>query len=280
MNKPILKNFFNHTNKNITFLILDFNRPTETNLLLNSIKKYVKFDHSVILYSNGGEQNYIKDFYDKNLIDIAILSKKNDGSGIGTIRLIELCPTEYFIYIQCDNFFYRDFSFEELDLMRKELDKDKVGVISLTNLNSFSERAFMCKTEFYLKNHFQEGGGTGPTQVLNLLNSEQAMTKWLEKNNKDIVIWNQLLIDSGLFSIVETPCGGSLIRRCDSQELKILKLPKQKMPLWNLSEIEWEDILNNKWEDWTIPKASIPWIFFMSNKRYENPKNNILYPKY
>lgn len=280
MNKPILKNFFGHTKKDISFLILDYNRPAETNLLLTSIKKHIKFNYSVILYSNGGQQEYIKKYYDDNMIDLLLLSKKNEGSGIGTIRLAEICPTEYFIYIQCDNFFYRDFSLEELNQMKGILDREDIGAISLVNLESFSERSFMCKTDFYLKNIFHEGGGTGPTQALNLLNSEQTMTKWLDYNNKKHLIWNSFLIDSGLFSTVETPCGGILLRRCDSQELKVLKLPKQKMPLWNLSEEEWQDILNNNWEPWRIPKASVPWIFFMSNRKYENPKNNTIYPKY
>jgi GT2 family glycosyltransferase len=55
------------------FLILDYNRPKESELCLKSIKNFVKFDHSIIYLSNGGEQEYIYSYYKKGLIDKLIL---------------------------------------------------------------------------------------------------------------------------------------------------------------------------------------------------------------
>ena len=68
-------------------LILDYNRPKESELLLASIKKYANFNYKIIYLSNGGEQDYAIDYYNKGLIDKLILRKHNSGCGLGTREL-------------------------------------------------------------------------------------------------------------------------------------------------------------------------------------------------
>ena len=277
------KDIFKRVSKLISFLILDFNRPEELKALLYSLKHHVKFDdYEVILLSNGGQQDYVFDLYEEGLIDKCILSRVNEGSGFGTLRLTDFCQSEYFINIQCDHQFARDLSSHEVGEMIKTLDHPKVGFIDFSFItrrqNKFSERAFMMKTDFYNSNPLQEGGGTGPSQNLTLKGTEDATGEWITKNNLLGVDWQpRLLFDIGKYAVIETPCGGVLRRRCDSQELEVIKLPKEKMPLWNLLDKEWDDILEGKWERWRIPEKSIEWIFFLFDDSFENEELNSKY---
>lgn len=281
----MLKECFKRISKNLSILILDFNRPNESFTLLTSIKKHVKVDYEVIFLSNGGNQDYVFDLYERGLIDKCILNKKNEGSGFGTIRLTEFCQSKYFLNLQCDHAFIRDFEEAEFDEIKQVLEDPSVGSIDLTFLSkiqngNFSERAFICKTEFYCSNPFQEGGGTGPEQNLNFKGSEPAMSEWLKCNSKKSITWQpQLVVDTGQYAVIETKCGGVLKRRCDTHEIKVLKRPNEKMPMWSLSDSDWERIINGEWKDWEIPENSKGWIFFLFREEFENPNLNNKYFK-
>ena len=69
--------------------ILDFNRPKESEILLMTLKQNAQFEHNIVYISNGGEQDYVKKFYDDGLINTLILNKKNLGCGIGTRHVLE-----------------------------------------------------------------------------------------------------------------------------------------------------------------------------------------------
>jgi len=270
----MLKAPFKRIAKKVSFLILDYSRPQETATLLNSIKRHVKFnDYEVIYLSNGGDQTYVPLFYKSGLIDKCILSKKNEGSGLGTLRLTEFCQSPYFINLQCDNYLIRPFEECELNLMI-DLLSGEVGAIDFTELKPFSERAFMMDTEFYCSNPLQEGGGTGPEQGLSLKGTEQATYEWIIQNNKSVYCWPNLIGDSGKYAIIEVG-KGVLERRCDTQELKVWKTPKSSMPLWNLTDEEWKDILEGKWKDWRIPEKSKKWVFHLFSQEFEDPENEI-----
>ena len=86
----------------VEYLILDYERKEEARLLLNSIKKYSKFDYTVTFLCNGGEQSYAKKLKEEGLIDKLILNQVNTGSGGGTVQLFAQCETEYALYIQVD----------------------------------------------------------------------------------------------------------------------------------------------------------------------------------
>ena len=71
----------------VEYLILDYEREEESTLLLNSIKQYSKFSHTVTFLSNGGSQDYVKKLKNQGLIDKLILNEVNVGCGAGTIQL-------------------------------------------------------------------------------------------------------------------------------------------------------------------------------------------------
>lgn len=272
------KNLFPETGANdLCFLILDYNRPAESLVLLNSIKRHVKFQHKVIFYSNGGIQDYAFDFFQKGLIDTLVLNKLNEGSSIGTIRLTEICYSKYFINLQCDNYLIRDFYLEEAIDMARTLEETDAGAIDFAMVGNqvFSERAFMSRVDFYSRNPFFSAAGTGPFQSDTLPNSEQAMTKWLQVNNKKIRHWpNRLIADNGKYAVLEIG-QGVFKRRTDTQELSILKTPKEKAPAFNLTDAEWDIILKGDWADWRIPEKSREWVFHFYSNDFENPSNEI-----
>lgn len=275
----MVKSFFKKLGKTLSFVVLDFNRPQCAELCLQSIKDRVKFDnYEVIFYSNGGQQDYVGRLYGKGLIDKCILSTKNEGSGFATPRAAEFVQTDFFINLQCDNMFIRDFTLEEFLTIKKTFKKDKrVGALNLFYCEKFSERAYIINTKFYCQNTMHEGGGAGPYFELGK-NSETTTQEWVYKKGKTCGWWSPekpLIGDIGKYAINEFPCGGSFVRRCDTQELTVVVAPKKRYDCYNLSSEEWDLILANKWPAWTIPKASIPWVFFYFSNEFEDKKNEI-----
>jgi hypothetical protein len=255
---------FEYLDKQLTFLILDYCRPAETSYLLHSIRHFVKFDnYEVVLLSNGGEQYYIWEMYEKGLIDKAILSRENEGSGFGTLRLSHFCQTPYFINFQCDNALRRHFGQEELDTMKAVLETTDAGAIDFAMVGKgvFSERAFMVNTAFYCENIFARGGGAG--RFYELPSTEETMSKWLAHCNKTVHNWNPPLVaDTGKYSIHQTKYGGTYHRRNDTGQLSWLKIPSQKEPILNLTDAEWDDILNKRWKNGRIPQNHKPFFFY------------------
>src|SRR5690606_12883145 len=99
-------NKFKQFGKKWSFAILDYNKPKEAFLVLESIKNRIKIPrdlYEVVYYSNGGNQEYVIDLYKQGLIDKLILSKENEGCNAGTIRLVNSIATEYFFFLEVDN---------------------------------------------------------------------------------------------------------------------------------------------------------------------------------
>lgn len=259
--------FYNHLNKEISFLIVDFNRPNESRLLVESLHKHVKFEnYEVIFYSNGGIQDYVIDFYKKGLITRLILNQKNDGIGMAQPRLIEFCQTDYFINVQCDRYMSRDFSLEELNSMKHTFDDNKkLGAIDFCFNNIFSENAYMMNTNFACKVPNHKGGGPGPFYFLGE-GSETSTYNWIIKNKLEVKKWPyKLFDDSGMYAVQELPCGGIFKKRTDTQQLTIIKKPLKKyneVPGLRISDKEWEQILNGTYINGTIPDGHKKDVFF------------------
>ncbi len=265
---------FECLNLQISFLVLAFERAAETKLLLQSIKQHVKFDrYEVILLVNGGNQTSFLPLYQEGLCDKLILSRTNEGSGGGTVRLIQACATELFIYLQNDNFFQEDLTQEHLTLLKILLDTPDIAAVDFTGLvprcHHFSERAFAAKKSYYLSNDLLRVGGTGPFQ--HVRGTEPTFYDFFSRDKKYVASFSSWIGDSGVYSIVETPCGGKLRIRTDTHELSIIEIPKKPMPMFNLSGEEWDQIIAGKWVNGTIPKQSEGHVFFMFRRGYDYP---------
>jgi hypothetical protein len=238
-------------------LILDYNRPKESELCLWSIKKHAKFNHKIIYLSNGGEQDYAYSFYKNGLIDKLVLRKNNSGCGLGTRELFNDFDlnSEFVIYVQCDQYMVRDLSESEI-LMYKNNIKDDILYIDLAANQGggrYSERAHFINKNTY--NRIPNSIG-GPGPFANEKWTEESIQNYMKDNNLKFLSASPIVFaDNGKYSIREYPCGGQLLMYTDTKQVFIIKPIKKKIDFINISltEEEWDQILNNKWINGTIP---------------------------
>ena len=148
----------------IEYLILDYNRPEEAKILVESIKLHSAFDHSVTFLSNGGEQDYAKDLQEKGLIDNLILNKFNSGEGGGATQLFAQCQTEYAFYIEVDQSLIEPLRQEQIDRWINILESGEYHCIDLSgdqNQGKYSMRAQFIGAHFW-NSISKTIGGPGP----------------------------------------------------------------------------------------------------------------------
>ena len=242
----------------ITYALLDYNRPIESELCLKSIHKFSKFPYQIVYISNGGNQDYVVDYYKRGLIDKLILRKKNSGCGLGTRECFNDFDlnSDYIIYVQVDQFMIREFPKEEITEYISLLYHSKFFYIDLAgnqgNGNP-SERALLINKYNYrmIPNTI---GGPGP--YANYKWTEQSMQEYMRGNNFRFYIAPLLFSDNGKISRREYPNGGELIQFTDEKSVYITKPITQRIDFPNIkfTNEEWELILNNKWVNGTIPE--------------------------
>lgn len=244
-----------------TILVLDYNKPVESELLLNSIKAGCQFDYELIYLSNGGEQEYVFDFYKRGLIDKLIINKKNTGCGNGTVELFKHCSTKYAFYIQNDQILNcyitkkhiegfinilenRYYNYRCVDLAGKQAGE-----------NNFSERAHFIDVDFYKnipKGIENKYGGPGPFNYNKYV--EQYVQEFFKQNKCHVFHTIPMFIDNGQTSIREIG-DGKYIHTCDTKVLKVLKQPTYKTDVYPpLNDSEWECLLAGNWP----PEGKIP----------------------
>lgn len=248
----------------ISFLVLDYNRPGETYQCLKSIRQNAKFDNQIIYLSNGGNQDYVFDFYRQGLMDKVILNKENSGLGFGTTDLFRMCNTDYAIYFQNDQWLAREFTQQELDEMLKIIDRiypdhtqRKVKSIGLAGdpcQGQYSERAHLIRTAFYNNIPDMPNGGAGPYHHIEW--NEGYIQKWYKHHGLLHYIWPKPLVgDNGCFALRENPDGSKWRHRTDTKELWLLGGPvKEKYIYPNFTQEEWDEVLKAQaWPNGRIP---------------------------
>lgn len=240
------------------FLILDYNRPQESELCLKSIKNFAKFDYSIIYLSNGGEQKYVYSYYENGLIDKLILRKKNSGCGLGTRELFNDfdIDSDFVFYIQCDQFMIRDL-YEKEVISYTEAIKDNILYIDLASNQghgNYSERAHFINKNIYNKIPNTIGG---PGPFANEKWTEESVQDYIKNNNLTFLsVTPPVFQDNGKVSYRQFPCGGETMHYTDTKQLWILKPLKQKYLDWpniELTDEEWNLVINNKWENGSVP---------------------------
>lgn len=156
----------NPHNLMFSFLVLDFNKEEETLICLKSIRERYKgsYPYEIVLYSNGGNQDYIWNYYKAGLADRVVLNNKNTGTGVATHELYDYARAPYSFYIQNDQYL----GVELTDKVLEELVR-LLGSYDLIDLSGgaghddkYSERASICKTETYKNLSIKGYGGPGP----------------------------------------------------------------------------------------------------------------------
>lgn len=244
----------------ITYLVLDYERPQESELCLNSLKICSKFDYEVVYLSNGGNQDYVYDYYKQGLIDKLILRKKNSGCGLGTRELFNdfNLKNDYVIYVQCDQFLCRTFSEAELKYYIGFLETNQYFYIDLAGNQghgNYSERAHLISKSNY--NKIPNGIG-GPGPYADSIWTEKYVQDYIKNNNLNFFTTKTLLfMDNGKASRREYPCGGVLMQHTDTKAVYIEKPIKNRIDFPNvkLNDNEWTKILNGEWVNGTVPEG-------------------------
>lgn len=246
-------------NCKVSYLVLDFNRPVESSLCLKSIKEYTKFPYELIYLSNGGNQDYVWDFYRSGLIDKVVFNKENSGLGFGTTDLFKLCKTEWALYVQNDQFLGRDYTEEELDQQIAKLEEKDSGVASIALAGDpckgeYSERAHLINVDFYNSIPNKPNGGAGPYHHIEW--NEGYIQNYYKENDLVHHIWPNLLFgDNGAWSHRVNPDGSMWCHRTDLKKLWMIKPPTEKYVYPKFTDEEWEEVLKTgKWEDGAIPE--------------------------
>ena len=248
----------------VSVAILDFNRPKETELLLKSLEKYAKFEHEVVYLSNGGEQEYVWEFYEQGYIDKLILNKKGNGCGLGTRQLFQSCMGEFVMYVQSDQFLFQEMSDIHISQMIDALDKNPnsfyVDLANNQGGGKFSERAGFFNRKRYLNLPKIDEIVGGPGPLANHQWTENYVQEYMAENGLTFFTGNGCFFfgDNGKWSQREYPCGGETLHSTDEKVLKIIKPLKQRydFPNLKLSELEWSEVLSGNWPvEGKIPEA-------------------------
>jgi hypothetical protein len=283
MNKNYLEN--KHL---LSFLILDFNRPFELQEVIKSIKKHVKFDHQIILNSNGGKQDYAIDLYNQKYINKLILNNEGNGAGYGVSELFRYCNTDWAFYMESDQIFVRDFTIEDLnayiDLINYHDPVKFVNPVGMATGGKFTLRSFFTNTNFF-NEIMKEAPNNGPGPYFNRSEdtNESFIQNWLTTNNKLSYVEQQaLVVDLGRFSVNQIADGSVWLHTTDTKQLWLLKGPvKEKNTRYpNFTDEEWNKVLETQtWPDGQIPEKEKFSSFKHWNFNPEFEKNYIEYLK-
>jgi hypothetical protein len=244
----------------LTYCILDFNRPIESELCLKSIHLCTQFkDYQVVYLSNGGDQSYVLKYYQDGLIDKLILRKENSGCGLGTRELFNDfdLKSDLICYIQSDQFLCRHFTLDEYNFYKDLLNKNIFFYIDLSGNQghgNYSERGHIINKYNYQKIP-NTIGGPGPFGDEKW--TEQSVQEYVRANNLKSYITNPILIaDNGKVSRRGYPDGGELIQYTDEKSVFIVKPITKRVdfPNLKLTDSEWDLILKNQWVDGTVPE--------------------------
>lgn len=252
----------------VSFLVLDYKKPNESRLLLESIKKHVKFPYKVIYLHNGYSQ-HAQMFMQEGLIDQLIMTAENDGLGLGTRNLFAACFSPYTIYAQNDQILGRDFTEEELDYLINHLDmhtmdEKLVKSVSLAGApcgdGIYSERAHLIETLTYREwenTYPMPHGGAGPFHDIQW--REGYIQSLYKKYGWTHYIYqNPMFVDNGVFALRENPDGSIWCHRTDNKKLWNIIKPKEKYSSYpKFTDKEWDDVLTNGWPDGKIPENEI-----------------------
>lgn len=246
----------------IDFLILDYNRPVESEQCLKSIKHFAKFEHRVIYFSNGGDQNYVLSFYHQGLIDKLILNSENNGGGFGTTQLIKNADSPFAIYVQCDQYLQRDFKEEELNYLIENIsnpNESRVPIIGLAGDpcgGIYSERAQILNVAWYNK-WMEKSPNGGPGPFCHKQHNENYLQQLYKEFNFNWLAYGAVLFgDNGCYSRRVNPDLSEWEHRTDTKELKLIKGPiKERYMYPKFNDAEWEEVLKNQsWTENRIPE--------------------------
>lgn len=258
----------------LTIAVLDFQKPYETQLCLESIKQFVKVPHKTILYHNGlVKGNYPTAFLQSGLCDLLMQSYKNNGLGVGTRDLIGAVFSEYFCLLQNDQYLIGnidDMIFGQIkELLNHPFNNVKSVSVAGDNcpVSQYSERAHFTKTEFYKRMDREIPlmcNGAGPYHASGPWRERQIQDWYAHAGYIHKTDFPILVQDFGCFAPRENADGSVWLHRPDTKQLWLIRAAKGNAfdmsfsGYPNLSPHEWNMfILHLFWLDGKIPEREI-----------------------
>jgi len=247
----------------LSICVLDFCKPYESRFLLESIRRHIKVPHKVIFCDNGSKEEYPVKFFNEGLIDQLIINKESLGLGLGTRDVINACQSEWFIYMQNDQVFYRDFAENDFAIIKNVMAvHENIKSISLFGYNCgeyiYNERAHIMKTSFYKSLEPLSFGGAGKWQEYPW---REGQIQEIYRKNNWIHFFNQLVSfvqDGGVYAIRDMGDGGVFLHRTDTKAVFVIVPPKEKNSMYpKVTQEEFELMKSGKWQDGRIPEIEM-----------------------
>jgi len=221
----------------LTLGVLDFAKPIESRLCLESIKRHVQVPHKVVFCDNGSGEDYPISFVREGLVDQLIVNRESTGLGLGTRDIMNASYSPYTIMMQNDQLFSRDLTQADFDALTSQLGKDtaegKIASINLAGrvapLNTYTERAHLLFTTFYKQMERNgelgyHGAGkyhNGPWREsqIQAIYAAQGLIHWTPPT----IPW---VSDNGVFAVRDMGDGGVFCHRTDNKAMWVIAKPK------------------------------------------------------
>lgn len=250
----------------LSVVILDYAKPFESRILLESIKRHVKFPIKIIFVDNGSNEDYSYQFLKEGLVDQLIVNKESLGLGIGTRDGTNACFSPYFLSAQNDQYFGRDFTYEEFTRIKDLLNSEQgIMSVSLAGANcgpkTYSERSYVMKTDFYkwMEVKIPLGyAGAGKFHEAGDWREAQIQKLYKENNLIHLTDYPQMIIDNGVFAVRDMGDCGVYCHRTDLKKLFVIVPPLNRNTAYpKVTDEEFSDILRGEWKDGLIPEQEL-----------------------
>ena len=255
----------------LTVSVLDFAKPIESRICLESIKRHVKVAHKVVFCDNGSGEDYPISFVREGLVDQLIVNQGSMGLGLGTRDIMNASFSPYTLMMQNDQLFSRDLTQADFDALTSQLGKEingkKIASINLAGkiapANHYSERSHIVFTTFYkqMERNGELGyAGAGPYHhagpwreaSIQAIYAAQGLIHWTPPTTP----W---VSDNGVFAVRDEAQGGIFLHRTDLKKCWVIVPPiGPKNPLYpKMTDAEFELAKKGEWVDGAIPEQEI-----------------------
>ena len=254
----------------VSYLILDFNRPQEGRILLESLKQFANHDKEIVYLTNGGSSDYAYDFYKEGLIDTLIIKKHGDGGGFGQTDLFRYCKTKFAFFVQVDQRLIREINEDLIKYFVNLLNTHKCVDLNgdQSRRDAWTDRAHFIDCEFF--NSLGPFPNFGPGLDHGLWNERYLQDKFKDNNYKIAHIEPLFFQDMGKYSVRQAGKHGEgvLIHTTDSKQMWVIKPLKEACETYPpLDQAEFSDMLSGNWPIWgkdevgRVPKAWSNFVF-------------------
>lgn len=240
----------------LSVLVLDYRKPHETRLCLQSLRYHLKVPAKIVYLDNGGNEAYPWSLYQEGLCDVLISKRRGQGGGFGQTDLFRWCDTRYALFVQSDQTLIHDITPDLFDKLTAYLN----GGFKCVDLNGdqshrgvWTDRAHLIETAFFNSLAPFPNGGPGLDHVR--WNENYLQERFEELGNPIAHVRPALFRDNGHYTVRELPCGGVVRMRTDTKSVRWLVTPKRPYQFPEMSDEEWRLSITDQWPAGKIPQA-------------------------